>query len=335
MDPTNQNPQPEGQVPGQQPVITPSTGSDWQRQAVAAAHGVQAATPETAPQPPAAQPGLTGTSWQQGLGNPAPDPVAPQQPVAPPVNNWAQPPVAGGVVTPGVVPAAPLDPMSAGMPASFPDMKPPKKRLPFPLLLGLAVLAVLILVASLFFLKPGSKSVDKANKESSQSASSTAIDIGTLTNVSFTPGDLSSLQKNESASNETFFTYSTADQTCAIGFGTVTAQTQPGETAAAVVDAQITSLRDGGATVVGPTVGEPLVLKDSKDGSKTYKIPTVIFKVSKDDTRAVTNYSIVLLKNGDRAVINRVCGRTDGQEVKDSDVQKFNQMAKQLTVTAT
>ncbi len=314
MDPNNQNAQPEHQ-PGQ-PGAPASSGSDWQRQAVAAAA-------QAAQQP--AQPDAQAQVPQQGV-DPAQPPLPPQVPLpqSAPLPPAPQPVSMPQDIMPG---GSVLPPM--GMPAA-------KKKLPFPVLIALAVVAVLLLAAVTYFLTKsgGGKTVGQANKESANSASQSAIDVATLNGITFTPGSLAGYHKNEAASNATFLTYSTSDEKCAVGFGTVNAATQPGDTAEAVVDTQIAQLRSGGSTVTDPKAGDALVLKDSKNSSKTYKLPTVVFDITKDNTRLTTNYSIVILKSGDRAVVSRACGHTDGTPVTAGEMKELNDRARELVVTA-
>jgi hypothetical protein len=197
------------------------------------------------------------------------------------------------------------------------------------------VVALVLAIAAYFMFFANKDSVSDVAQQSQQSANANAIDMATLSSVVLNaPVDLTGYEKSE-RSTETYATYVTADGSCELSFGTVTAAQLPGgDTAEAIVQRQINGLRDNGMTIDGPRAGEALTLADAGDSSTIYKMPTLIFDFSKDNTRGTTHYSVAVLGSGDRAVINRVCANQTGEDIVDSVLEALNVKAREVTVTA-
>ncbi len=258
---------------------------------------------------------------------PSPPAPLPQLPSAPEVN-----PMPGAMFGQPIVPGAFGNEMPAG-----PGMGQgrPKSAVKLLIIVG-AIAATVALSAVAYFVifaGNGSDSVKKANEQSSNSAASTAIDLSTLSNVTFSPSDLSGYTKDAASSSDTYTTYITSDKTCAVGFGTVPASSFPGSTVEEMVDAQVQSLRKLGATADGPHAADALVLKSASDPGTTYKMPTLSFTFSKDGASGKVLYSIVVLKNKRLAIVNRQCGNPNGP-VLDANLDAQDKKARELLVVA-
>ena len=214
---------------------------------------------------------------------------------------------------------------------------------------------ILLLLAALiagavyfFFIKPDKKEETKPPSTSSTKPEpdkkpaenpfptpqpDTAVDLATLTMVRINaPSEMSAYDLI--GSGETFSRYtSKAKNTCELGFGVLSGTDLPGDNLNAIIDAQMRALRESGATITGPTAGTILELANNSDTSKKYSLPTLQFEVSKDNLRAKSHYSAVVLKGGNRAVVNRTCYTTDDSEVADSDIAGLDATAKLLTIT--
>ncbi len=344
MDPNPQNPLPTPHQPqdGDQPPapapLTPSASApDWQQQAVAGAQAnvASAQTPEDhqSPQPPAPD------DWKQ------PQPSSPQPPLdhsAPGVAP-AQP---SAVITPAAAEAgeptggAPVYPAAPTQPAAH------SKKMMLIVggsVAGIIVIAIVILLAVFMFGNSAKKkNTANTNATASQIAQAStdasdkdATDLSTLQSVTLVaPSDMSAYQTPTHLIS-TYSRYTTKDNACSIDLGQVpTSYTQlEGTDIDGVVAFNIKALRDVGATVSDPVAGDALVLKDTKDPSKTYKLPTLRFTVTKGTAKAFSDYSVAVTKNGDRVVIVRACGSETGPLDVDS-LKPLNAVAEKITVTA-
>lgn len=253
--------------------------------------------------------------------------------------------VGGGPSGPGVSGSMPMNAGNPSMPGMGSPMSPAPHKNNKMLIIILAVVGLLvvlpIIIYFVFF------SGDKGSTGSKNSAATTAqqsvnaskekgVDLATVSQVTLTaPSDMSAYQAPVSLLS-TYWRYLTKDSACSLEFGSVpTTYTElKGSTLQAVVDFNVQYLRSLGITVEDPTAGEALVIKDSKDSSKTYKLPTLTFKISNPNgATAISLYSVAVTKNGDRVVIARACGNSSGV-VSDSALTSLNDTAKKITVTA-
>ena len=178
-----------------------------------------------------------------------------------------------------------------------------------------------------------STSVNEATEQSNESAAS-AVDMGTFADVSFVVPDMTGYTK-QARSTENFSNYTAEDGKCAIGFGTLSVEEIPGSNTEEIISLQIDKLRDAGSTVDGPNSADALVVKDAADSSMAYRMPTLTFKLAKDDTRVSTRYSVAILGNGDRAIVNRECVDRQGNEIPENRMDELDAKARELTVTVT
>lgn len=216
--------------------------------------------------------------------------------------------------------------------ASAVDPGGPKSAKKILLIVLIAAAAIVISSIVYFVVFAGSDSVKEVNEQSNNSADSSAVDLATVGSVTFTPPDLTGYTKDPSSSSETYASYTNSDNTCSLGFGTVAAGTLPGTTVEEMVDAQVKSVTDLGATADGPHVAEALVLPDAEDPKVKYKVPTMSFTFSKDNASGKVLYSIVILKDTRLAIVNRQCGNQNGS-VSDAALEAVEKKAKELQVS--
>lgn len=360
MDPNGNTPAPQNPLPGQPPVIPPSSGSDWQKEAVAAARaGAQPAVPPSNPAVnPGVNPGVAASGipdWQRGFQHPAapkgqdvPDMLAPADPVSAPAPPPPLPPSRPLPQLPQLPESPEVNPTPGaryGQPvvsAAFsPDpqapsaMEPggPKSAKKIFIIVG-AVAAVIVLAAIAYFVVfagNGSDSVKDANEESNNSAAGSAIDLSLVSDVTFASPDLTGYTQDAASSSDTYTTYTNGDKTCALGFGTVPAGTFSGSTVEEMVDAQVQAVRKLGATADGPHAAEALVLKSGSNPNITYKMPTLSFTFTKDGASGKVLYSIVTLKDKRLAIVNRQCGNQNGS-VTDAALDAVDKKARELLV---
>lgn len=301
------------------------------------------------PGPPPPMPGST-PDWQQGLGQPLPPPpgmpssaipgpTIGNAPAGVPTNMPAQQPMPQ---PPQPQPQQPSGWQHAGTAASSSEisMADPgrtayqqpaagNRRLP---VIIIAVVVLLLLAGITYFaFFRGSGNADNAAKQSSNSAAGKGIDIAALESATLEPPEtiegFTSRQTGTSAIKD----YVAQDGNCELIVGTVTAAQLPGDNLEAIVKPQLDQLRQAGASVKGPNPGDALLVKDAVDGSKTYRMPTLNFEFSQDNKHAIVHYSAVIMKNGDRAVINRTCINKDGP-VDQNKLKALDEVAKKVAI---
>ncbi|HSW98500.1 MAG TPA: hypothetical protein VLF71_01555 [Candidatus Saccharimonadales bacterium] len=306
MEPNANQPGADGQVPGGPQMMPPGSG------------------------------GTSGSDWQKGLGGPAQMPPAPGN-----VPGAGAPPSMPGMAAPGPQPMQP----GVGAPGGMPNMGAPTpvmggaggdgmmganapKKKPTPMLVLAGLLVLLAIVAAAFFLFGGKKhdTANNAAKKSSGTATASAVDLGTLNTITFSPpADLSAFDAN-SVTQANAYSYNvkgaTADKACNLSIAIVTAVQLPGADTNAIVAPQIDALRKAGATVDGPNAGKVLLLK-STDGKAAYSMPTLTYEFTEGSKHASVHYSVVILKDTTRAQIARQCisasGPTDTAQMATMD----------------
>ena len=297
--------------------------------------------PQAMPPAPGAPGAPSGSDWQQGLGTPSQTPPAPDGSM-PGAGAQPQPtaPAAPGMATPGPQPGQP------GMPAAAPvtggDMSPMntggsgKKPSPMMVLIGLVVL--LAIVAAVFFLFGGKKSStanNAAKKSSGSTSAAKAVDLGTLNALKFDPPtDLSAFMPNSTTQAGAYsfdVKGSTSDKACNLSIALFTADQLPGADTNAIVAPQISELRKLGATVDGPNAGTALILKSS-DSTTTYSMPTLNYEFTQGAKHASVHYSVVILKNTQRAQISRQCLNANGP-TDTAQMAVIDEVATHITVT--
>lgn len=265
-------------------------------------------TPPQTPQPP-----------QQPPATPNPQPIPPQPPVGP------VPP------QPEQQPATTLSPQPT---TDTYNAKPKSSKKG--LVIFLIILVVLLAAGAAaywwFYGKNGGQEAYNAAKQASQSIS--AKDISKLNSVSMNPPvDLKGYAATSTA-RSTVAQYVSADKTCLIQFGTLTATDLPGSDIGDIVDKQITELKKtSGFTYDTPKAGDALVIKDANNANITYSIPTLVFTYHKEKTHAMQYYSAAILGNGDRAFVSRLCAREDNQPVSQEQLRDVEDLAKSVTVS--
>ncbi len=294
MDPDQPSPNNQQSTPGRDPF---SSLADWQKQAVAGAR----ASAQGQQQPSA------GGSQPQPSMPPMGPPTTPSMPV-----------------------------MGTGIPPQM-DMGAPRPKSKKPLIFIIIILLAIGLGVGAYFLffREDNTSVNDAVEESqSQVEENAAIDISTLASATINaPEDMSGYQRRDENSATTLTSYSNEDGSCEISFGTAPSSAMPGATSEEIVNTSLDAIRDAGATVVGPTAGPALVLRDATDQSVTYTLPTLAFEFFREQTYAKMYLSIAILGNGDRVMVSRLCSNNSGQSVPDSELEPLEAKVSELTVT--
>lgn len=276
----------------------------------------------------------TNQAPQQPLNEPqpgaAPTPPAPyQQPVAQ-QNTPPQQPIAQQYQPEQpqtFSPPTPPEPLQPQMPTT-----PPHKRRNIIIFSIVAVLLLAGLGVAAYFLFFNT-SANQAANNSTKSASSQAVDLSTLNKVTATlPGGIDSYTE-QAINSTTAKDYLSDNGNCEFVVGTVTATELPGADLNAIIEPQLQKLRDDGATVSGPTSGQALIIKDASDSSITYSMPTINFDFVKGQKRVVSHYSAVILKNGDRVIVNRICKNSSGGAVDEAALAALDTKAKEVIIT--
>ncbi|HEU4914261.1 MAG TPA: hypothetical protein VFT16_02535 [Candidatus Saccharimonadales bacterium] len=284
--------------------------------------------PSDAPQAGAQPQQPPRSDWQQGLGGISPVGV-PGQP---------QQPGQGQVVTPQgqptqvYGPTQPSPEMNMGMgmaPGPVPRNGKGRKLV----LAVAALIAVLLIGAGVYFLFLKDDSSNEAAKKSSKTAEKSAIDMSTLNSVriALAATDATGLTEQETGKTD-FKSFVSSDGLCAVSVGTLAAEDLPGNDLNAMIEPQLQTLREAGASIDGPSAGKAMILKGATDSKATYSMPTLVFDFSKDGMHVLTRYSAVILKNGERAVVNRTCGNKEG-EVDQSKMTNLDNIAAKAKVT--
>jgi hypothetical protein len=245
------------------------------------------------------------------------------------------------------LPAAPIFPPD---PEPTPPPAPQPKRRRWPVVLIIVLLVAALAAAAYFFVFKSSdkKEVDKPATSSKPSPSVSEVlkettpaptpteqtaNLATLAMVKLNaPANMADYTLLASADNFARYT-SKAKGTCELGFGTLTADELKGDSLEAIIDAQVKALQSSGATVTGPSSGTTLELTDTNNSAKKYSLQTLQFEVAKDNVKAKSHYSAVVLTSGKRAVINRTCYTEDTSAVSDDDMTALDAAAKRITVT--
>jgi hypothetical protein len=187
------------------------------------------------------------------------------------------------------------------------------------LIIAVTVVAMLLFVGAYFvFFRKGNGATDNTSQQSTQTANSLAA----LESATLMPPQTIDGYVERSTGTGSVRDFISSDGNCELIIGTVSAGQLPGKDLTAIIKPQLDQLKSAGAKVEGPKDGTALKLKDAKDSSKTYDVPTLTFTFTQDSNQASTHYSAVIMKNGDRAVLNRTChkdGNVDENKLKALD----------------
>ena len=206
-------------------------------------------------------------------------------------------------------------------------------------LIVLAVVVLVLVVAGYYGYKAWKKhdqtaSVNNALNAATAKKVAGATDMSTLNNVKFAipSSALATLSKQQSANPNAFY-YATADGRCLLIYGTGTASQVKGSNVSQIVNNYLDNIRADGADVATPTASDPRVFKDANDATKKYSMPSLNFTFTQGNEYGRGYYSGVLLKGGNRAIVETACDN-QGSPVSDADMTAMNNIADQLTVTA-
>lgn len=265
--------------------------------------------------------------------NPSQQPqvITPQQQAAPesavPVGGASQMPgsVAAPVQGPTQAPVSSAYPQQNWQQPGQPAMQPSQGMTPPPsgskkktwLVIAALLAGVAVLAAGAFFFVDKSKNntpdASKVAQQSSQSAGAQTKEMSTLQGLTFVaPADMSAFTpKSVTGEKNIYATKDSTDaKTCSLSFGIYSATELPGADINEILKPQLENLKKTGVTVQGPTAGEPLVVKDASGTS--YSMPSLTFDLTKGTQHETDHYSISVLGNGKRAVVQRSCANKNG-----------------------
>ncbi len=173
------------------------------------------------------------------------------------------------------------------------------------------------------------------NNAASNSKAANATDLGTLNNMKFvaSASAVEGLTKVDIASNPNASEYTTADQSCALTFGTATAAIDPGNSITDVVNDTLQQAKNKGAIASTPAAVQARTFKDTANSSKVYSMPTFQYEYSVSGEYATGVQSVDILKNGLRAIVAVACSMK-GSSPTAAMLAPLEQVAGQLTVTA-
>ncbi len=194
---------------------------------------------------------------------------------------------------------------------SQPPLMPPSPAKGKAAKLVLLVIIVLILGVGGYFgykaFKNHSQNASVKNAVNSATANSkaaNATDLGTLNDVKFAApaSAVAGLTKVDIVGNSNASEYTTADQSCALTFGTATAAIDPGNSITDVVNDTLQQAKNKGATASAPVAVQARTFKDTNNSSKVYSMPTFQYEYSLKGEYATGVQSVDILKNGLRAI---------------------------------
>lgn len=329
-DPRFPQPQPPqtGQIANQQGFSPPRPQPDWQR-GLGGVQPPQVPTGADTGVPSATEtPSMPGNAPDVQVTNPVP--TTQQAGELPSPTAYSAQPQPAAYVPPSQ-PAAPA-PMTPPRPAMSADMPPyaesGNKAKPMLAVISIVIVIALLAGALYFFFnhKPGSN-----NGANTGGNSSAAKDITKVGQISLSPPSTIAGFTERKTGTAAIKDFVANDGSCELIAGVTTAAQLPGKDLSSIVQPQIDQVRKAGATVAGPAQGEALVLKDADDNAITYSLPTLTYGFVQGDKHVIFHYSVAILQNGDRAVVNRVCNN-QGAEVDAAKMAALDASAKQILV---
>lgn len=308
------------------------TGSDWQRQALAAVRA-SAAGQRAAAHLPDAETVKKRIEAQQvpdmlAAVDPQPSPAIPQAPSAS-VAGAAAPPPSGAPAGP-VVSAASGDEPMAGKPVVVSVGSSGLKKF-------LIILAVLLLLgggASAYFLFFAGK--DKGQGASQQQAGPVTVDLSTLSDAAFVAPPAEDGIKQTTEQDGITVKLTNADQSCMLAFGILPKDKLPaewaGKTAIEITNLGIdeATLQDTMTVDIDSTAYQ-LTLRDANSQDKRYTLPLKKFTASLDNITEDYALGVATLRDGSVATVLRFCRSTNGP-IPQELIQSFDGMAAKITV---
>lgn len=190
------------------------------------------------------------------------------------------------------------------------------------------VIALLLIAGGLYFFvfkNKGTGSNDALPETSQSESDLAAVQTGMLIPPQTIEG-----YTERSTGTPTVRDFVSADGSCELILGTVSAGQLPGKNVDEIIKPQLEQLKQNGAKVDGPNKGAELKLADEKDSNKKYRVPTVTFTFTQGTKKATTHYSAVIAKSGERIVINRTCHK-DG-DIDQNQLKALNDTASQVKI---
>lgn len=277
--------------------------------------------------------------------NNSPTPLPPQKDDTPPPVE-PTPPVPGSATPPPVTPPAPIGeplsptpPTSAGpeLESSSPLTTPPRKNTTLLVIIVVVVLVVIGVGAFLAMKLFTSSTPSTGSTSDTSSQTSGAVDAGTLTSAALSTPDSATkgLTKSPAGKNPNAVGYTTADQSCLVAYGTATPDLVTDATVNDFVNTYLKSVTQGSTdtTVTGPAVATSRLLTDAANSTKTYSVPTMRFELAEGAKHGIGLYSLALLKNKTRLIVETLCINEQGS-VTQAQMDSMEAIVKQIAVKA-
>jgi len=280
-------------------------------------------TPDNTPrsESPQSVPPQTDSTPSSQVSPVSPEGPAPFTPLTP--VNEPQPPV------PPAGPEGPQPPLP-------PTPVPPRKNNTLLIVIIVIVIVAVLGIATFLAMMLLNKSTPNSSTSNTSSQTSGAVDVSTLTSaVLSTPESATKgLTKSPAGKNPNAVGYTTADQSCLVAYGTATSDLVADKTVNDFVNSYLkTVTQDSSTTVTGPAVAADRMLTDASDSNKKYSVPTMHFELSDGAKHGTGLYSLALLKNNSRLIIETLCINEQGS-VSQAQMDSMEAIVKQITVKA-
>ena len=280
-------------------------------------------TPNNSPTPPVAQ-------------NNTPPPVEPTPPT--PLQS-TPPPVVPPTPVSGPSQSTPIESeLESSSPLPPQPPTPPTKNKTLLIIIAIVVALVLLGVGAFLTMKLFTSASPTTSPSSSTSnQTSGATDITALTSAVLSTPDSATagLTKSPAGKNPNAVGFTTADQSCLVAYGTATPDLVADTTVNDFVNTYLKSVTQGSTdtTVTGPAVATSRLLTDATDSKKTYSVPTLRFELAENAKHGAGLYSMALLKNNSRLIVETLCINEQGS-VTQAQMDSMEAVVKQITVKA-
>jgi len=175
-----------------------------------------------------------------------------------------------------------------------------------------------------------------SSSPSTPAQTSSTVDASTLTSaVLSTPDSATKGLTKSTGKNPNAFAYTTADQSCLVAYGTATPDFVPNTTVSDFANTYLKGITQNSTntTITGPSVTAFRLLADATDSNKKYSVPTVRFELAEGVKHGTGLYSLALLKNNTRLIIETLCINEQGN-VAQAQMDSMEAIVKQIAVKA-
>jgi hypothetical protein len=258
-------------------------------------------------------------TWEHGVGFTAPEQQPPSAATTPKLSDWEQP----GEWTARGLPSTPV----TSEPVII-TKKSNKVKILAIIAVALALIVVAVTVYAILFKKePEPKS---PSKKTLGAVTVTARGLSTLNNAALNPLQYLNGYALQTSSTETVKNYISASGSCELKVATLPATELPGADINAIAATYLAQLKKSGATIFGPEPGLALLLKD-QTGQAMYVMPTMNYELVQNKKHTAGHYSLAILTNNTRLLINRFC-ISDTPQLAAQKLLDADELAKTVTV---